>query len=108
MSGIDEQKVFCTCGKTNEPYWQIRLGTDIVGYINSDAYAERHPNMSDGKHIALIEDYMRKSLCEILNLIDNFGCFYCKSSIKEDHVLFPRLVNMLSRYYRDEKAYLES
>jgi len=108
MSGIDEQKVFCTCGKTNHPYWQIRLGTNIVGYINSDAYAEKHSDSSGGKHIALNNDYMSKSLCEILNLIDGFYCWFCNRHIKEDHALFPKLVSMLSSYYQNEKAYLEA
>lgn len=107
MSGIDEQRVFCTCEKTNEPYWQIRFGGDIVGYINSDAYAEKHSDTSNRKHIALNDDYMRKDLCEILNSIDGFFCWFCHRWIKKDHVLFSRLVNMLSRYYQDEKAYLE-
>jgi len=108
MSGIDEQKVFCTCEKTNEPYWQIRLGTNIVGYINSDAYTKRRAHMTGGKHIALISDYMDKGLDEILNLMDSFSCFFCKRKIKGDHELFPRLLSMLSRYYQDEKAYLEA
>ena len=108
MSGIDEQKVFCTCGKTNEPYWQVRYSGNIVGYINSDAYAEKHSNMSDGKHLALNNVYMEKGLDEILNLIDSFGCFFCSRTVKEDHKWFPRLIGMLSRYYQDEKAYLET
>lgn len=107
MSGIDEQKVFCTCGKTNEPYWQIRSDGNTVGYINSDAYMEKHPHSSDGKHLALNSVYMEKGLDEILNLINSFVCFFCKRCVKESHEWFLRIVSMLSRYYQEEKAYLE-
>lgn len=107
MSGIDEQKIFCACGKTDFPYWQIKRDSNIIGYMSSDAWVKKHLALCAEKHVSLRELYFGKELSVILKVVNNFSCNFCLRNIKEGHTLFPRMKAMLSNYYLQEGAYQE-
>jgi len=107
MSGLDEQKIFCTCGKTDFPYWQIKRDSTIIGYMSSDAWVKKHLTICGEKHVSLRKFYFDGELSVVLKAVNSFSCNFCMKNIKEEHTLFSRMKAMLSSYYLQEGAYQE-